>query len=200
MLMARPRVKGRENLAMLQGPVLIVSNHVTQLDVAFVLAALPRCFRHRLAVAMMGELLQEMRHPDPDTVFLKRWVSRIKYGLVVALFNAFPLPQKTGFRGSFSFAGESLDRGNSILVFPEGGRTRDGKIQSFQAGIGILATNLNVPVVPVRIDGLYEIKKEGKKFARPGEIKVTLGKAVRYQAGTDPSEIAKELESIVAGL
>ncbi len=198
--MARPRVKGRENLAGLQGPALFVSNHITQVDVAFVLAALPPRFRHHLSVAMMGELLQDMRHPNSDTVFFKQWVSIIKYGLVVALFNAFALPQKSGFRSSFSFAGESADRGYSILVFPEGGRTPDGKMQRFQAGIGILATNLDLPVVPVRIDGLYALKKAGKKFARPGTIRVTIGSAIRFKPETDPAEIAKDLESIVAGL
>ncbi|MBN2320597.1 MAG: AMP-binding protein [Acidobacteria bacterium] len=199
-LMARPRVRGREHLDALKGPVLFVSNHITQVDVAFVLAALPPRFRHRLAVAMMGELLQEMRHPDSDTVFLKRWVSTIKYGLVVALFNVFPLPQKTGFRRSFAFAGESADRGYSILVFPEGGRTPDGEMQCFQAGIGILATNLNMPVVPVRIDGLYDLKKSGEKFAHSGAVTVTIGESVRFDPGTDPAEIAKDLESRVAGL
>ena len=199
-LMARPRVVGRENLEELRGPVLFVANHVTQVDVALILAALPPRFRHRLAVAMLGELLQEMRHPATDSAFFTRWVSRIKYGLVTALFNVFPLPQKTGFRDSFSFAGESADRGHSILVFPEGGRTRDGKMQCFQAGIGILATNLNVPVVPIRIDGLYDMKKEGKWFARSGTVSVKIGPAMRYNTGADPSEIARDLQSQVAAL
>ena len=127
-------------------------------------------------------------------------MSRIKYGLVVALFNAFPLPQKSGFRSSFGFAGESADRGYSILVFPEGGRTPDGRMQRFQAGTGILATNLNIPVVPVRIDGLYELKKEGKKFARPGAVTVTIGAPVRFQPKEEPADIAKDLESRVAAL
>jgi long-chain acyl-CoA synthetase len=200
MLMARPCVKGRENLAGLKGPALFVSNHITQVDVAFILTALPPRFRHRLSVAMMGELLQDMRHPDSDTFFFKQWVSIIKYGLVVTLFNAFPLPQKSGFRSSFYFAGESADRGYSVLVFPEGGRTPDGKMQRFQAGIGLLATNLNLPVVPVRIDGLYALKKSGKKFARPGTVRVTIGPAIRFKPEMDPAEIAKDLESIVAGL
>ncbi|MBN2243136.1 MAG: AMP-binding protein [Acidobacteria bacterium] len=199
-LLARPLVRGRERLDGLRAPFLFVSNHITRADAAFVLAALPPRFRHRLAVAMRGELLQEMRHPDPDTRFWKRWLSIIEYGLVTALFNVFPLPQKSGFRGSFNFAGESLDRGYSVLVFPEGGRTRDGKLQPFQAGIGLLATNLNVAVVPVRIDGLYALKKAGKKFPRPGTVTVNIGTAVSYKSGMDPADIARDLALKVASL
>jgi long-chain acyl-CoA synthetase len=200
MLMARPSIRGRENLKHLQGPLLFVANHITQVDVGFVLAALPLRFRHRLAVAMIGEMLQDMKNPPSDMKFLKRQVERLSYWLVTALFNVFPLPQKTGFRGSFSFAGESADRGYSILVFPEGRRTQDGNMSPFQAGIGLLATNLNVPVVPVKIDGLYELKKAGRKLARPGAVKVTIGTAMRFDSDTDPFRIARELESSIASL
>jgi long-chain acyl-CoA synthetase len=199
-MLARPHVQGREHLDGLRGPVLFISNHVTQVDAAFVLAALPPHFRHRTAVAMMGELLWEMRHPASDAPFWKRWLSIAEYGLVVTLFNVFPLPQKSGFRGSFDYAGESVDRGYSVLVFPEGGRTRDGKLQRFQAGCGLLAMNLNVAVVPVRINGLYALKEAGKKHARPGTVTVKIGQAIRYGSGTDPAEIAKDLELKVARL
>jgi long-chain acyl-CoA synthetase len=200
MVMAQPRVRGREHLKQLQGPLLFISNHITQVDVGFILAALPLRFRHRLAVAMIGEMLQEMREPPPSMSLLKRWIEKLSYWLVTALFNVFPLPQKAGFRSSFSFAGESADRGYSILVFPEGRRTQDGKMGPFRAGIGLLATNLNLPVVPVRIDGLFELKKAGKKLARPGTVTVSIGSAMRFDAGTDPFEIAKDLETRVACL
>ncbi len=199
-LMAHPRIRGRENLERLQGPLLFVANHITQIDVGFVLAALPPRFRHRLAVAMIGEMLQEMRNPPSDMPFFRRQVEKLSYWLVTALFNVFPLPQKTGFRGSFSFAGESADRGYSILVFPEGRRTRDGKIGRFQAGVGLLAKNLNIPVVPIRIDGLYELKRAGKKLARPGTVSVTIGPAMRYDSGSDPSRIALDLEASVVSM
>jgi long-chain acyl-CoA synthetase len=200
MIMARPRVRGRENLRNLRGPVLFVSNHITQVDVGFVLAALPLRFRHRLAVAMIGEMLQEMRNPPADMPFLKKCIEKMSYGLVVALFNVFPLPQKTGFRRSFAFAGESVDRGFSILVFPEGMRTLDGTLSPFRAGVGLLAANLGLPVVPIRIDGLFELKKAGKKFSRPGTVTVTIGSAVRYEPGTDAFQIARDLQSRITSL
>ncbi len=199
-LMAYPRIRGRENLRQLRGPLLFIANHVTQVDIGFVMAALPFRYRHRLAVAMLGELIHAMRHPPSGLSFAKRWIERISYALVVALFNVFPLPQRTGFRGSFAYAGESVDKGYSILVFPEGKRTQNGDLSPFQAGIGLLATNLNIPVVPVRIDGLFDLKKAGKKFARPGAVTVTIGRAIRFAPDEDPSQIARDLEACMRQL
>jgi long-chain acyl-CoA synthetase len=199
-LMAHPRVFGRENLRAVKGPVLVISNHVIYLDVGFVLAALPMRLRHRLAVAMGGERLAEMRRPPGECFFLRRWLQRTKYLLVVSLFNVFPLPKKSGFRESFRFAGDLADRGWNILVFPEGDLTPDGKLQPFRAGIGLLASNLKLPVVPMRIDGAYEIREARSKFNRPGRIRVHIGKPVEFPAGSDPHEIAKVLEQCVAEL
>jgi long-chain acyl-CoA synthetase len=195
MVMACPRIRGRENVRNVREPVLFVANHITQVDVGFIMAALPPRFRHHLAVAMKGEMLLDMRHPPQDAGFLQKWIQKLSYWLVGALFNVFPLPQQTGYRESFVFAGESADRGYSILVFPEGMRTKDGKMNRFRAGIGILAINLNLPVIPIRIDGLYELKRSGKKYSRPGKIRVTIGSAVRYDRGTEASRIALDLET-----
>lgn len=194
MVMCRPRIRGKNNLRDLRGPILFIANHITQVDIGFVMAALPLRFRHRLAVAMLGEMLQAMRHPPKDMGFFKRCVEELSYGLVVALFNVFPLPQQTGFRESFAFAGESADRGFSLVVFPEGQRTQDGRMSPFRAGIGMLANNLQLPIVPVRIDGLYELRQKRKKLVRPGTVTVTIGPAVHFEPNTDPEHIARELE------
>jgi long-chain acyl-CoA synthetase len=197
-LMAHPRVFGRENLRGVKGPVLVISNHVIYLDVGFVLAALPMRLRRRLAVAMGGERLAQMRQPPPEWFFLRRWLHRMNYFLVVALFNVFPLPKTSGFRESFRFAGELADHGWSVLVFPEGDLTPDGKLQPFRAGIGLLAANLRLPIVPMRIDGAYEIREAGTLFNRPGRVQVHIGKPVEFSAGSDPQQIAQELEKRVA--
>jgi long-chain acyl-CoA synthetase len=199
-LLAYPRIEGRKNLEHLRGPLLFVSNHVTQVDIGFILAALPLRFRHRIAVAMNGEMLQQMRYPSAQMGIFRRCIERLSYWLVVSLFNVFPLPQKSGFRESFSFAGESIDRGWSVLVFPEGRRTRDGGIDTFRAGIGILGSNLGIPVIPIRIDGLFELKKRKWRFAAPGHVRVRIGAAVRYESETDASRIALDLESRVKAL
>ena len=195
-----PAIRGRENLRGLRGPVLVIANHITMADIGYVLAGLPGRFRHRLAAAMEGERLWAMRHPPPELNWFRRWIDKLSYALVVALFNAFPLPQKSGFRESFAFAGELVDRGYNVLVFPEGARTRDGKMAPFRAGIGLLAKNLNLPVVPVRLDGLWELKQAGRHWARPGTVKVAIGAPVRFEPEADPEVITRELERKVAGL
>ena len=116
------------------------------------------------------------------------------------MLNLFPLPREAGFRESFAYAGEAVDRGYSVLVFPEGHHTTDGKLCAFRAGIGLLAKNLAIPVVPMRIDGLFELKQAGKKFARPGQIRVKIGALARFAPETEPEVITRELENIVGSL
>jgi long-chain acyl-CoA synthetase len=149
---------------------------------------------------MGGERLAEMRHPPGEWFFARRWLNRMNYFLVVSLFNVFPLPKKSGVRESFRFAGDLADRGWNILIFPEGDLTPDGKLQPFHAGIGLVASNLKIPVVPMRIDGAYEIREANSKFNRPGRIRVHIGKLVEFPVGVGPQEIARVLEQRVAEL
>jgi long-chain acyl-CoA synthetase len=198
-LMSRARTFGREKLNEVRGPVLVVSNHVAMVDQALVLLALPARLRNRLVIAMEGERLWAWINPPKGTGVFGRLLGIAKYFLVVSMFNVFPLPQKSGFRRSFAFAGDCVDRGNSVLVFPEGRRTETGEMDRFMDGIGLLATGLRVPVVPVRIDGLWEMKRDQKYFARPGRLIVRIGPPVSFEA-SESTEIARELESRVRSL
>jgi long-chain acyl-CoA synthetase len=199
-LLAAPRVRGREHLRGLGGPLLVVSNHVTYLDVAWILPALPEHFRNRLATAMGGERLARMRRPSSSLSLRERALERMRYFLVLSLFNVFPLPQQSGFLKSFSFAGDLVDRGWSVLVFPEGRTTNDGQLSPFRAGIGLLAKQLNVPVVPMCLEGLFDLKAEERIVARPGHVRVTIGKPVRFSPDQDANEIAEELRRRVLEL
>jgi len=199
-LLGWPRITGREHLNGLPGPVLVVCNHIDDVDVGFVQTALPARFRHRLATATGGEALETLRTPPPGRRLLGRVYDRVKWTLGVSLFNLFPLPREAGFRESFVFAGETVDRGYSILVFPEGRHTTDGKIAPFRAGVGLLANNLAIPIVPLRIDGLFEVKKAKKKFARSGRIQVKIGAPVRFPPDSAPHWIAAELQEVVENL
>ena len=118
-LLGRPRVTS--NLRSLpDGPVLIYANHVTAVDVALMLYALPGRLRRRVSVAMSGEILLAWRRGRYYNYRVLNWISPLEYVLVTALFNVFPLPQHSGFRRSFAHAAKAMDRGYSIVVFPEG--------------------------------------------------------------------------------
>jgi long-chain acyl-CoA synthetase len=70
----------------------------------------------------------------------------------------------------------------------------------FRAGIGLLAKNLGIPVLPMRIAGLFELKEAGSKFASPGKICVRIGRPMKFEAETDLQQIARELQSAVEAL
>ena len=202
-ILAHPRIVGREHLRGVRGPLLVISNHITRrADIGLILAALPRRFRHRLAIAMGGESLQRMRRPPREWFFAKRWAYQLGYWLVTALFNVFPLPQHSGFRDSFRFAGESADRGYSLLIFPEGevNNTETGEMAPFQSGIGLLAENLRIPIVPMRLDGVWQMKREGRRLAHFGEVTVRIGAPVSFPHGSTPDDVARSLESLVKTL
>ena len=195
-----PSLHGREKLRGVKGPVLVICNHISHVDVGFVLRALLPRLRNRLATAAGGERLEALRTPPPGRNLLARIYDRLGWLLGVSLLNLFPLPRAAGFRESFAYAGESVDRGYSILVFPEGHHTTDGKLNQFRAGVGLLANNLKIPIIPMRIDGLFELKAAGRRVARPGQVKVTIGDPVQFPPESDPEWIARELQKRVREL
>ncbi|MGA7300118.1 MAG: AMP-binding protein [Candidatus Sulfotelmatobacter sp.] len=200
MLLGWPRIEGRENLRGWEGPLLVVCNHIADVDFGFVQAALPVRLRSRIAIATRGEVLEALHSPAADRNLLGRIYDRMKWVLGVSLLNLFPLPREAGFRKSFAYAGRAVDRGYSVLVFPEGRHTVDGKMNPFRAGVGLLAKNLDVPVLPLKIEGSFEMKQAGRKFARPGEIRVRIGQPMQFAAESDPAQIARELQSAVGAL
>jgi long-chain acyl-CoA synthetase len=199
-VMGWPRIRGKEHLRNARGPLVFICNHVTMVDHALVLLALPGRFRTRMAIAMDGEQLRGWLHPAAGTRLLTRLRNLLKFVSVVFFFNVFSMPQKSGFRRSFLFAGEVMDQGSSLLVFPEGQRTKHGALNPFMPGTGLLIQKLEAPVVPMRINGLWELKKADRHFAWPGEVSVIIGEPVNYSPQENPQAIAADLAERVRGL
>ncbi len=181
-------------------PMLIVSNHVTAFDVPLVLYALPRPARDRVAVAMAAHLLLGWRHGRAERFRFLGLLTPLAYWILTALFNIFPLPQGAGFRASFAHAGEALDRGMHVLVFPEGVRSPDGTMGRFQSGIGLLTQQSGTPVLPVLLQGLGEIKLKQRRWFRPGTVTISVGDPVRMRPQESPQEFSERLRAVVAGL
>jgi long-chain acyl-CoA synthetase len=175
------------------GPVLLVSNHVTSYDAPFVLYALPPHLRRRVAIAMSAEMLLDMRRGRNQGNWFLNLLAPAAYLLITGLFHVFPLPQFSGFRRSFEHAGEALDQGYSVLVFPEGHRSDDGSPQPFKSGAGLLWKELGCPAVPVRLDGLGQIKAQKKRWFRSGEISIFVGEPLPPAPWESPEVLTERL-------
>jgi long-chain acyl-CoA synthetase len=175
-------------------PVLVIANHVTSYDAALVLYALPGRLRRRMAIAMSGEMLLDFRHARNQRSALRNLLAPVGYLLVTALFNVFPLPRLRGFRRSFVHAGEAMDRGYSVLIFPEGTRSKDGRLQPFRPGIGLLAQDSRVPIVPVALIGLHELRARKTGWFRSGSLVVRVGQALSAEE-IAPAELTAKLEA-----
>lgn len=200
LIMCRVRVVGAERLANVKGPVLLISNHVTDADAGLILSALPWRWRLSLAIAMSGEYLRDWRYPPAGRGWFARLKGRVAYALGAALFNVFSLPRESGFRQSFAYAGEAVDHGWSILIFPEGAETKDGKLQPFKTGIGLLASELNIPVIPIMLRGLFDLKQRRQYFVSPGTVSITFGDPIEFSRDTTPAEITQTLELTLKSL
>ena len=192
LLAKRPSVRSNVNLWP-KSPMLIVANHVTSYDVPFILYALPRHIRRRVAVAMSGEMILDWRRARNQRNWFLNAVAPFEYWLVTGLFNVFPLPQFSGFRRSFRHAGEAIDRGYHVLVFPEGRRSDDGTPQPFKSGAGLLWKELGVPALPVRLDGLGAIKAQRERWFRSGKISVSVGSILQLEKSRSPEELTEVL-------
>ena len=180
-------------------PLFIVANHVTSYDVPFVLHALPGHVRRRAAVAMSGEMILDWRRARKQGHWFLNLVAPIEYILVTGLFNVFPLPQFSGFRRSFQHAGEAIDHGYSVIVFPEGRRSDDGTPQPFMKGAGLLWKELGTPALAVRIEGLGEIKAGHSRWFRTGTITTTVRQLLPPERAKSPEELTRMLEDAVFG-
>ncbi len=193
-LLAKPRIE-LSAAPLPTRPLLLIANHATWFDVGLVLYALPPHLRRHLAVATAGEMLEDWRHARNQGSGLANALAFFQYWLVTALLNAFPLPRQAGFRRSFAHAGEALDRGFHVLVFPEGRRSRTGELQPFRAGIGLLAQASNAAVLPIALRGLREEIASPKAWFHAGRLGIRIGRPLYPAPGAAPEEIASALHA-----
>jgi len=178
-------VRGIDELEKLAGPVFFVANHLSYLDQPSIMFALPPKIRYRSATAAWAEFFFGEHHG------INRIWRRLCYEYGTLLFNFFPLPQSQGFSGSLEFMGSLADDGINILIFPEGRHSRDGKLQPFQLGLGIMVKELGIPVVPIKISGTGQILPPGAGVPKRGRVTVTFGKPLRFRY-EEPAEIVEK--------
>jgi long-chain acyl-CoA synthetase len=192
-------VRGVEHLADLKGPVIFAANHQSHFDTPVILDALPTRWRNRIATAMLKEFFKAHFYPD-QFGFKARLTNSTNYYLASLFFNTVPLPQReAGARQTLRYFGELVEEGYSILIYPEGKRTEHGEITRFQPGVGMIASRLGLPVVPVRLEGLDRILHQTWRFPQRGRARVTFGPAMSLK-DNDYAAVAAQVEAAVRAL
>ena len=178
-------VEGREHLESLATPALFIANHTSHLDTPTALRALPSAVRQRVAVAAAADYF----YRDGRLGFA-----------VSLLLNTFPFCRDGSPRASLERCARLVEGGWSILMYPEGSRSATGELQPFKCGIGLLARELRVPVVPLAIVGLDRVLPKGCRRPRPGPVTVRIGAPIVISPDADRRAAAAELRTALATL
>jgi len=177
-------VEGEENLAAMDGPMLIIANHTSHFDTVIVLSVLPNKVYDRTAVVAAADRMYRER--------IKGMWHSLRY-------NAFPITRGGG-RDALAYSQWLLHRNWSLLIFPEGKRSRTGELMPFHGGPAILALGQNVPVLPIYIQGASQILPPGTKFSQPAPVLVRVGRPLTFAEGTHISEAKHIMEEAVRAL
>jgi 1-acyl-sn-glycerol-3-phosphate acyltransferase len=181
-----PERAGLDRLAGLtDGPVVFAANHHSHLDTPVVLTSIPEPWRHRVFVGAAADY------------FFRNRLTSAASALVI---GAIPIERSKVTRRSADQAARLIERGWSMLIFPEGGRSPDGWGQPFRGGAAYLSSRCGVPVVPIHIEGTDKILRKGKKLPNPANVRVTYGTPLRPVDGESAARFAERIERAVAEL
>jgi long-chain acyl-CoA synthetase len=194
----RLTIEGRTHVESLTGPVVFAANHLSHMDTPAIYTALPGGWRYRIAPAMAREFFSDWFRLRPAP-WHRRLASGGAFILACQCFNAFPLPQRQSPRAAFRYMRELVDAGYSILIYPEGKRVDPGEIAPFRRGVGILAADLGLPVVPVRIDGLDYVFPRKARIPRRGPVRIAFGPPLRPD-GDSAEQFTARLEGAIRAL
>ncbi len=198
-IFARVTVSGLEHLEKIEGPVIFAANHQSHFDGPVILDSLPARWRYRTAPAMMKEFFDAHFFPERHTM-VAWFTNSLNYYLSALFFNAFPLTQgSAGTRQTLRYMGEIVNDGYSVLIFPEGRRTEAGEIAPFQPGVGMIASRLGIPVVPIRLDGLDRVLPRHANFPSVAHARCTFGAPITL-TGNDYAALAARVEAAVRAL
>lgn len=185
----RLTIRGRENLPS-KAPFIMIANHTSHLDILQLAATLPMVLRDCAYPIAAGDTFFETRARR-----LFSWM----------MLSALPMWRKKSVRHAIEdLRIRLLEEPVVYLLFPEGTRTRTGKIGQFKPGLGMLVAGTDIPVVPCRLSGGFESMPPGAKIPRPRKMKVTIGPPRSYESINNDragwNAIASELEHVLIGM
>jgi long-chain acyl-CoA synthetase len=184
-LLCPTQVSGLENLENLPAPLMFSANHTSHLDTPIVLKALRSKYAGQMSVAAAADY----------------WFANpLLGGLTALLLNSFAMARRGNVRPSMEHTVDLIDRGWSVLIFPEGTRSPSGEVQPFKSGVGLLAVDMGVPVVPIHLRGAYDVLPKGARAPRRGPVEVTIGAPLRFPPGMSPAQASQQLEQEIRRL
>jgi long-chain acyl-CoA synthetase len=176
-LLFRMEVKGIENLANLNSPYIICPNHQSYLDPFLVCSTYP------------FKVLTRIFHVGASMYFTNPIMARL-----ARLINVVPIDPDAQLVRAMQAGAAGLRAGKILNIYPEGQRSFDGQLLEFKKGAAILASELSLPIVPVAIDGTYQIWPRKSWRFRLAKVRLTFGRLV------EPAEICaaeKDDEEVV---
>ncbi len=184
---------GRDKFDGLQRPFLLVANHVSHLDAVVLTLALPWRIRRRMAVAAAADVFE---YWDSSHASLREKLMRKTSTMLAVLgLNIFPFQRFAGIKKSLEYSGHLMDQGWSVMIFPEGKLSHDGTVQEFKSGVGLLVRELDIPVVPAKILGAYEIMDYRYTWPRKkGTVTVRFGNPLTFSPDDSYEDITRRLE------
>jgi len=178
-------IEGAEQLAGFKGGAIVIANHSSHFDTPVVLSALPGSIRAKTLVAAAADKFYAVRRK-------RTWW----YSLFL---NTFPVHRGGGVK-QLEYPLALLRRGWSVLIYPEGGRSKSGQVQKFKHGPAIMAMQAGVPVIPVYIEGLREVMPKGQREPRPAAVSARIGAPVSLAGVTSVPEATIMLEDAMRAL
>jgi long-chain acyl-CoA synthetase len=183
-LFAPMEKKGIENIKKAEKPVLFYSNHISLADGAVIYAAFPGKLRPKVAAAAAADVLFERKTCGWR---LLRFISE-------HIYLALPFAREGQIKTSFEHIARTLDRDYSVLVFPEGRISPDGAFQELKKGAALLAREMAVPIIPVKVAGTRAVMARSFQFPKRAPVSVVFGKPFRIEPKVADEEALKEIE------
>ena len=173
-------VQGREHLESLNEPAIFIANHQSHMDTPVIMETLPEHVRDNI---LFGAAQDRWFVKGKEKLILQPWYQSLVLG-------NFPIMRGGGSQ-ALAYASWLLDQGSHICVFPEGTRAMSDDLGEFRHGVSLLALKHKVPVVPIVMKGLRELRPKGAKHIKPGPVSASILPPIRFATETPVEEATR---------
>jgi long-chain acyl-CoA synthetase len=183
----KSEVFGSENLHGLKTPAIFIFNHVDGFDGPVLYQSLPLHIRNNLATAVADDVMTGWKNILPPIIRFN--------------FSGFNFARKEPYGPSLEYVASLVDQGWNIAIAPEGHISHTGKLEPFKTGIGLLAVELGIPVVPVKTRGLFRTVPLSKKWPQKhSQISVSIGQPLTFSKHDNYVQVTKQLHDALEEL